>query len=116
MYKNQICAFALLASLGSLTVIDSRTFAQGGAAGQAQPAGRGAAPAPPAGPPPLDPTKPHKLDITEGSKARYKVEEQLAGITFNSDAVGTTEAVTGTFVINPDGTIDAAKSKLTVDL
>ena len=66
--------------------------------------------------PPPDPTKPHKLEIVEGSKARYKVREQLAGINFPSDAVGTTETVTGTIVINPDGTIDAAKSKLSVDL
>jgi polyisoprenoid-binding protein YceI len=66
--------------------------------------------------PPPDPTKPHKLELVEGSKARYKVREQLAGISFPSDAVGTTETVTGTIVVNPDGTIDAAKSKLSVDL
>jgi polyisoprenoid-binding protein YceI len=67
------------------------------------------------GPPP-DPTKAAKLDITEGTTARYKVREQLAGISFPSDAVGTTSAVTGTIIVNPDGTIDAAKSKLSVDL
>jgi polyisoprenoid-binding protein YceI len=44
------------------------------------------------------------------------VREQLAGISFPSDAVGTTESVTGTLVVNPDGSIDAARSKLTVDL
>ncbi len=66
--------------------------------------------------PPPDPTKPAKLEITDGTKARYKVREQLAGISFPSDAVGTTSAVTGTMIINPDGTIDAAHSKLTVDL
>ena len=66
--------------------------------------------------PPPDPTKPAKLEITEGSKARYKVREQLAGISFPSDAVGTTEAVTGTLVVNPDGSIDAARSKISVDL
>jgi polyisoprenoid-binding protein YceI len=63
-----------------------------------------------------DPTKPAKLDIGAGTVARYKVREQLAGISFPSDAVGTTQAVTGTIVVNPDGTIDAAKSKITVDL
>jgi polyisoprenoid-binding protein YceI len=62
-----------------------------------------------------DPTKPAKLDLAE-AKARYKVREQLAGINFPSDAVGTTESVTGTIVINPDGSVDAAQSKLTVDL
>lgn len=66
--------------------------------------------------PPPDPTKPHKLEVTAGTRARYKVREQLAGINFPSDAVGTTEAVTGTLIINPDGTFDAAQSKLSVDL
>jgi len=66
--------------------------------------------------PPPDPTKPHKLEVTTGTRARYKVREQLAGVSFPSDAVGTTEAVTGAIVVNPDGSIDAAQSKLSVDL
>ena len=66
--------------------------------------------------PPPDLTKPARLTLTAGSKARYRVREQLAGISFPSDAVGTTEAVTGTIVVKPDGTIDAAQSKITVDL
>jgi polyisoprenoid-binding protein YceI len=66
--------------------------------------------------PPPDPTKPHKLEIVAGTTARNKVREQLAGISFPSDAVGTTQAVTGVIVINPDGAIDAAQSKLIVDL
>jgi polyisoprenoid-binding protein YceI len=65
---------------------------------------------------PPDPTKPAKLDVVEGTIARYKVREQLAGINFPSDAVGTTTAVTGTVVVNPDGTIDSKQSKLVVDL
>jgi polyisoprenoid-binding protein YceI len=66
--------------------------------------------------PPPDPTKPHRIEITQGTTARYKVREQLAGISFPSDAVGTTSAVTGAIVIKPDGSIDVAQSKLTVDL
>jgi polyisoprenoid-binding protein YceI len=66
--------------------------------------------------PPPDPTKPAILEVTTGTKARYKVREQLAGVNFPSEAVGTTEAVTGTIVVNPDGSIDATRSKLTVDL
>ena len=66
--------------------------------------------------PPPDPTKPQKFEITTGTRARYKVREQLAGISFPSDAVGTTEAVTGAIVVKPDGSIDAAQSKLIVDL
>jgi polyisoprenoid-binding protein YceI len=67
------------------------------------------------GPPPPDPTKPHKLEIAQGTKARYRVTEQLAGINFPNDAVGTTEAITGAIVINPDASI-APGSKLIVDL
>lgn len=66
--------------------------------------------------PPPDPTKPARLEIAEGTKARYKVREQLAGISFPSDAVGTTESVTGVIVLNRDGSIDASRSKITVDL
>jgi polyisoprenoid-binding protein YceI len=73
----------------------------------AQGGGRGA-PAP-------DPTKPHRLEVVAGSKARYRVREQLAGINFPNDAVGSTDAITGVIVINPDGTI-TPESKLTVDL
>ena len=67
------------------------------------------------GPAAPDRTKPHKLEITTGTKARYKVTEQLAGISFPSDAVGTTESVTGAIIVNPDGSI-APESKLVVDL
>ena len=66
--------------------------------------------------PPPDPTKPAKLTLTTGSTARYRVREQLAGISFPSDAVGTTESVTGAIVVNPDGSLDGAASKITVDL
>ena len=84
------------------------------AASQAPAPGRGAVPPRPS--PPPDPTKPVKLEITQGTTARYKVREQLAGISFPSDAVGTTQAVTGIIVINPDGSLDAKQSKITVDL
>jgi polyisoprenoid-binding protein YceI len=94
---------------------DSRTLAQGPPpAGQPPPAGRPGGGR--ANVPPPDPTKPAKLEITEGTKARYKVREQLAGISFPSDAVGTTESVTGLLILNPDGSFDATQSKLTVDL
>lgn len=73
------------------------------------PAGRSTAQAP-------DQTRPQKMELAEGTVARYKVREQLAGISFPSDAVGTTSAVTGTIVLNPDGSIDARQSKILVDL
>jgi polyisoprenoid-binding protein YceI len=62
-----------------------------------------------------DPTKPQNLAITAGTRARYKVQEQLAGVSFPSEAVGTTESVTGTIIVNPDASI-APQSKLVVDL
>ena len=56
------------------------------------------------------------LELGEGTKARYRVNERLVGVDFGSEAVGTTEAVTGTIVMKVDGSIDAGKSKITVDL
>lgn len=58
-----------------------------------------------------------KLEIVQGdSEARYRVREQLARLSFPSDAVGSTKAVTGTIVARSDGTIDSAQSKFQVDL
>ena len=57
-----------------------------------------------------------KLDIAEGTKASYRVTEHLAGVNFPTDAIGTTESVTGGLVLAPDGSVDSAQSKLTVDL
>jgi len=61
------------------------------------------------------PAGPVKIELTEG-KARYKVGERLVGVDFGNDAVGTTEAVTGTIVLKADGSIDASQSKITVDM
>ena len=87
----------------------------GSALAQSQPAAQTPPPGGGRGGPPPDPTKPHKLEITQGTKARYRVTEQLAGISFPNDAVGTTEAITGSIIVNPDGSI-APGSKVTVDL
>jgi polyisoprenoid-binding protein YceI len=112
MKRRGLLTLTIVASLGVLVVEAPRLLAQGDA-----PAGRAANPGPGrAMTPAPDPAKPAKLEITAGSTARYRVREQLAGISFPSDAVGTTEAVTGTIVVNPDGTLDAARSKITVDL
>jgi polyisoprenoid-binding protein YceI len=61
-----------------------------------------------------DPTKPQVLTLVSGTTARYRVREQLAGVSFPSDAVGTTTAVTGALTVNPDGSF--AASKISVDL
>jgi polyisoprenoid-binding protein YceI len=56
-----------------------------------------------------------RLEVASGSKAIYRVREQLARLNFPNDAVGTTESVTGALEIRPDGSF-AESSKLTVDL
>lgn len=54
--------------------------------------------------------------VPEGSEARYRVREQLARLSFPSDAVGTTRAISGQIVVNPDGTIVSEESRIVVDL
>ena len=103
-----LVGFALLLAQGM------RSSAQGQPPAQT-PAAQTPAPGGGRGGPPPDPTKPQKLEVTQGTRARYRVTEQLAGISFPNDAVGTTEAITGSIVVNPDGTF-ASGSKLTVDL
>jgi polyisoprenoid-binding protein YceI len=56
-----------------------------------------------------------RLDVADGTTASYRVQEQLAGINFPNEAVGTTTSVTGTIVLAPDGSINMAQSKLTID-
>jgi polyisoprenoid-binding protein YceI len=73
--------------------------------------GRGRGAPEPAGPPTA-----LKLDVMDGSRALYRVREQLAGISFPNDAVGSTSAITGSIVVKEDGTFDSAQSKITVDL
>lgn len=91
----------------------SAGIAQGpgpGGAGQ-RPGGPGGQPPPP--PPP--PTAGAHLEIVDGSSGSYKVTEQLVGISFPNDAVGTSTTVSGTLTIAADGSIPAG-SKLTIDL
>ncbi len=61
-------------------------------------------------------TAPIQLEVASGTKASYRVREQLAGLNFPDDAVGSTDQVTGSLVILPDGSIDSSKSKITIDL
>ena len=99
--KTRILVLAAAAAVAVIGTNGTPMWAQGG---------RGA-PTPPA-----DPNVGVRLDVAEGSRAVYRVREQLAGISFRSDAVGATESVTGTLVIGPGGVIDSAQSRLTVDL
>jgi len=56
------------------------------------------------------------LEVAAGTRAAYRVQEQFVGINFPNDASGSTEAVTGSLRIAPDGSIDSAQSKLSIDL
>lgn len=51
-----------------------------------------------------------------GNEARYRVREQLAGIDFPTDAVGVTHDITGTLVVQPNGTIIPDSSKIVVNI
>ena len=51
-----------------------------------------------------------------GNEARYRVREQLARLSFPSDAVGRTTAVTGAIVFAADGSIDRERSRFVIDL
>lgn len=54
--------------------------------------------------------------VPEQSEARYRVREQLAGVSLPTDAVGATKSFTGTIVGKTDGTILSDQSKFQVDL
>ncbi|HEY4217109.1 MAG TPA: YceI family protein [Gemmatimonadaceae bacterium] len=51
-----------------------------------------------------------------GNEARYRVREQLAGIDFPTDAVGVTHDITGSLVVQPNGTIIPDSSKIVVNI
>ncbi len=53
----------------------------------------------------------------EGNEARYRVREQLAGLSFPNDAVGVTSAVTGAIVVDAAaGRVQANASRIIVEL
>lgn len=54
--------------------------------------------------------------VPSGTRAQFKVREQLADRSFPSDAIGTTQAVTGGITVGADGKIVSDQSKFVVDL
>ena len=53
----------------------------------------------------------------EGNEARYRVREQLAGLSFPNDAVGVTSAVTGAIVVDAaTGRVQSNASRIVVEL
>jgi polyisoprenoid-binding protein YceI len=53
---------------------------------------------------------------SQGSEARYRVREQLAGFDFPNDAVGASGEITGTLVLGPEGAIVSRGSEFRVRL
>lgn len=107
-------------SLSLIVAGCSPTAAPGSAAGATTapvPAVSPSAPAAPAGSVPLAASDSMRFVLVpDGTQARYRVREQLARLSFPSDAVGTTNAVSGQVVVNPDGTVVREQSKIVVDL
>ena len=54
--------------------------------------------------------------VTEGSEVRYRVREQLAGLSFPNDAVGATTAVEGGVAFDSQGRVLPGDSRFTIDL
>ena len=54
--------------------------------------------------------------LAEGSEVRYRVREQLVGLSFPNDAVGATSAVEGVIAFDAQGRLVPADSRVTVDL
>lgn len=56
------------------------------------------------------------VTAAEGNRARFRVREQLVGLRFPNDAVGETDAITGTLVLEADGSVVREESRFVVDL
>ncbi len=54
--------------------------------------------------------------VSDKSQAQYRVREQLAQVSLPSDAIGKTNAISGSIVGKADGTILSEQSKFTVDM
>ena len=54
--------------------------------------------------------------VPERSEARYRVREQLAGLSFPNDAVGQTSAIDGSLSFDGQGRVVADDSRFSVDL
>jgi polyisoprenoid-binding protein YceI len=52
----------------------------------------------------------------DGNEARYRVREQLVGVSFPNDAVGATKSIEGTIAIDQNGRVVQGLSRITVDL
>lgn len=102
--RDRTFAAALVAS-----VVASTAFAQSGAASKPAPASKTAA-AHIAG----TPGRLHFILAPTGNEARYRVREQLVSFDLPNDAIGETKDITGTLVVDPNGTIVRDSSRIIV--
>jgi polyisoprenoid-binding protein YceI len=100
MIKNALRTLMAASAALMLGATAPATFAQAPAAPAADPTATGGV----------------RLELTSGSQVRYRVREQLAGISFPNDAVGVAPGVTGTLALDENGAVVSAGSKLTLDL
>lgn len=76
-----------------------------------------AAVSPAASPSPLASAGPTRFSlVSEASEARFRVKEQFVGIAAPGDAVGTSQQVSGSIVLGPNGAVVPTESKLKLDL
>jgi polyisoprenoid-binding protein YceI len=54
--------------------------------------------------------------VPERSEVRYRVREQLVGVNFHNDAVGSTNAIAGAIVLDAQGRVVPGESRFSVDL
>jgi polyisoprenoid-binding protein YceI len=69
-----------------------------------------------AGHPKLSPAPTHFALAPTGNQARFIVRERLMIMDSPNDAIGVTQAISGGITLAPDGKIDAANSRIIVDL
>jgi len=51
-----------------------------------------------------------------GNEARYRVREQLVGVDLPNDAVGATQSIAGTLVVDANGAVVRDRSRITVNI
>jgi polyisoprenoid-binding protein YceI len=89
-------AFAALASAGSLIGAQGKPFAKAANDTQGSPL--------------------RFVVSSTGNEARYRVREQLVSLDLPNDAVGITHDISGFLLVNPNGSIVADSSKITVNV
>lgn len=92
--RNIVLALAALASAGSFAGAQSKTLARAGNDGSTI-----------------------RFVVTStGNEARYRVREQLVNLDLPNDAVGITHDISGSLLVNPNGSIVTDSSRITVNV